>query len=136
PRLGARVLLCGPPQLLPETAPLPQASAVMPLDAALPFADAVMCLRIQHERHNGNGHLADDANDKSSQSFLSAYGLTEARLARARPHCVIMHPGPVNRDVELEGSLIEHPRSLILEQVQNGLYIRMAVMEWIAGVLP
>jgi aspartate carbamoyltransferase catalytic subunit len=133
-RLGARVILCGPPELIPDPSALPRLGAEMtlPFDEALGMADAIMCLRIQRERHAAE-ELQPDA---LAHSYLSAYGLTESRFARARPDCLIMHPGPVNRDVELAGTLVEHPRSLILDQVQSGLYIRMAVMEWIAGVLP
>lgn len=125
-RLGARVLLCGPAQLLLDP------SAALPLAEAVAQADAVMCLRIQHERHEGEGARAGE----SADSYLETYGLTEARFAGARPGCLILHPGPVNRDIELASSLVEHPQSLILEQVTNGVFMRMAVMEWIAGVLP
>lgn len=138
PRLGARVILCGPPQLLPELSQLGADAAVAyePLDTAVPQADVIMCLRIQRERHPQPGPEAGPAPAQDAPSYLSSYGLTEERFARARPSCVILHPGPVNRDIEIAGALVEHPSSLILEQVRNGLYVRMAIMEWIAGVLP
>lgn len=132
-RLGARVIVCGPRELLPSDAALRLlgATSAPSLEDALVDADAVMCLRIQRERH-----AETSSRESSAQSYLSMYGLTLERFARARPDCVLLHPGPVNRDVELAASLVEHPRSLILEQVRNGLYMRMAVMEWLAGVLP
>ena len=129
-RLGARVIFSGPPQLLPDLRT--DANTIcLPIDEALREADVVMCLRIQHERH-----ARSDAAHDGAPSYLDTYGLTEQRFGRARSNCLLMHPGPVNREVELAGSLVEHPRSLILEQVRNGLFVRMAVMEWIAGVLP
>lgn len=138
PRLGARVILCGPPQLVPELGLLTADNAVSyePLDAAIAQADVIMCLRIQRERHPQPAAEAGQAPHQDSASYLSSYGLTEERFARARPSCVILHPGPVNRDIEIAGALVEHPSSLILEQVRNGLYVRMAILEWIAGVLP
>ena len=71
----------------------------------------------------------------SRSTICKEYGLTEERFARTHPDCVLLHPGPVNRGVELAAELVEDPRSLILEQVKNGLYIRMAVLEWLARVL-
>lgn len=132
-RLGARVVVCGPPELLPADAALRLlgAESAPSLESVLAEADAVMCLRIQRERH-----ALAASSDAAPQSYLTTYGLTAERFARTRPDCVLLHPGPVNRDVELAESLVEHPRSLILEQVRNGLYMRMAVMEWLAGVLP
>jgi aspartate carbamoyltransferase catalytic subunit len=130
-RLGAQVIFSGPPQLLPESDPHAAAGSAytLPLDEAIPLADAIMCLRVQRERHQPSLPWA-------TASYLSQYGLTAERFATAPPHCLLMHPGPVNRDVELATELIAHPRSLILTQVRSGVYIRMAVMEWIAGVLP
>ncbi len=138
PRLGARVILCGPPQLVPEIEQLTTDDAVScePFDAAIAKADVIMCLRVQRERHPQPAAEAGQEPPQDSVAYLSSYGLTEERFARARPSCVILHPGPVNRDIEIAGALVEHPSSLILEQVRSGLYVRMAIMEWIAGVLP
>jgi aspartate carbamoyltransferase catalytic subunit len=140
-RLGVRVILCGPPDLVPTGSALRRlgAEAAPSLDTALGAADAVMCLRVQRERHaerHAERHVALASSEATAGAYLATYGLTCERFARARPDCLILHPGPVNRDVELAAPLVEHPRSLILEQVRNGLYTRMAVMEWIAGVLP
>lgn len=134
-RLGARIILCGPPQLVPkELLSAGGAVSYLPLDEAIPQADVIMCLRIQRERHPQSAGEAPAAGAASAASYLEAFGLTQARFARARPGCVILHPGPVNRDIEIAGALVEHPRSLILEQVRSGLYVRMAILEWIAGV--
>lgn len=138
-RLGARVIFSGPPDLLPDAkswaslADQNEPPRMLALDDAIEQADVIMCLRIQHERH----HVVSPAlSNREHTDFLSAYGLTEERFARAKPTCLILHPGPVNRDVEIASALAEHPRSLILEQVRNGLFIRMATLEWVAGVLP
>jgi aspartate carbamoyltransferase catalytic subunit len=138
-RLSARVILTGPPALLPQAeaaARFPDAE-ILPLAAALPQADALMCLRVQRERHVRS--TAGDGNDATAvpwgDAYLEQYGLTTERFATLRPDCVLLHPGPVNRGVEIDSSLVEHPRSLVLEQVRNGVYIRMALMEWIAGAL-
>ncbi len=131
-RLGAEIVLCGPSYFMPSPADLPTTVKVQmaPLDDVVDSADAIMCLRIQRERHAKATEAAGTDID-----YLSEYGLTEERFARTRPHCVLLHPGPVNRGMELAAELVEHPRSLILEQVRNGLYIRMAVLEWLARVL-
>jgi len=132
-RLGADVILSGPQQLLPTLSRIPtkQSVRIANLDDVIPIADAIMCLRVQHERHVQEGQK----NGVSAQDYLLDYGLTVKRFAKARPDCVILHPGPVNRGTELEASLVEHSRSLIVEQVRNGLYIRMAALEWLAKVI-
>ncbi len=121
--LGASVTLCGPPSLLPPSVPgwgFAHISADM--DAVLPSADAVMLLRIQKERARGD--------DMPPYADLArSYGLTVARASLLKPHCIIMHPGPVNRDVELEASLVRSSASRIERQVENGTYLRMAVLE-------
>lgn len=132
-RLGAELILSGPEHLLPTLSELPIRDSVRmaSLDEVIPYADAIMCLRVQHERHTREGK------DKgvSAQDYLLDYGLTADRFAKSRSDCVILHPGPVNRGTELEASLVEHSRSLIVEQVRNGLYIRMAALEWLAKVI-
>ena len=65
----------------------------------------------------------------SKEKYLATYGLTEERESKMKPHAIIMHPAPVNRDVELEGSLVECPRSRIVQQMSNGVYTRMAILE-------
>jgi aspartate carbamoyltransferase catalytic subunit len=92
------------------------------VDAGIAGCDVVMMLRIQRERI-GSTDAPDDA------EYHRRHGLTAARLARAKPDCIVMHPGPVNRGVELASEVMDGPRSVILEQVANGVAVRMAVLE-------
>jgi aspartate carbamoyltransferase catalytic subunit len=121
PKLGARVRLVGPPSLLPEEGSgLP---CFTDLDAGIAGCDVVMMLRIQRERmeESVSGSLAD---------FHQLYGLTLARLERAAPGALVMHPGPMNRGVEIDGEVADHPtRSAIREQVEMGVAVRMAVLD-------
>jgi aspartate carbamoyltransferase catalytic subunit len=120
PKLGAEVRLVGPPSLLPEESGLPTFNE---LDEGIAGADVVMMLRIQRERmeESVSGSLAD---------FHARYGLTMERLERAAPDALVMHPGPMNRGVEIDGEVADHPaRSAILEQVEMGVAIRMAVLD-------
>ncbi|RDI96430.1 aspartate carbamoyltransferase catalytic subunit [Meiothermus sp. QL-1] len=119
PRLGAQVVACGPATLLP--AHLPGASLTTRLQEALEEADAVMVLRLQKERMD-RGLLP------SIPEYIAGYQLTEARLAWAKPEAPLLHPGPMNRDVELEGTLADSTRSLVERQVANGQAVRMAVL--------
>jgi aspartate carbamoyltransferase catalytic subunit len=141
---GAEVVLCGPATLLPETfaqfadAP-PPGQDVDPvvqrgsirverdLDQALAGADAVMTLRLQQERMNQ--HLLT-----SLESYHRAYGLTHARLSGCSPDVPVLHPGPVNRGVEMSGALLDDPqRSLVEQQVTNGIAVRMALLYLMAA---
>ncbi len=116
--LGARVFCAGPPALLPQA--LPGATLTSSLEEALEEADAVMALRLQRERmEEGLVHLED---------YIAHYQITEKRLAKAKPQAPLLHPGPMNRDLELEGSLADSPRSLVTQQVRNGVAVRMAVL--------
>ncbi|UUR08856.1 aspartate carbamoyltransferase catalytic subunit [Sphingomonas glaciei] len=117
PRLGATVRLAGPPSLLPSD------SNGLSLDEAIAGADAVMMLRVQRER------LDEDLGDAPGE-YLRLYGLTPERLALAAPGAVVLHPGPMNRGVEIADEVADLPgRSLILRQVANGVAMRMAVLE-------
>jgi aspartate carbamoyltransferase catalytic subunit len=117
PRLGAEVRLAGPPELLPDG--IPQLS----VDEAIDGADVVMMLRVQRER------LEEDFGDAPGE-FLSRYGLTAQRLARASPGAAVMHPGPMNRGVEIDSLIADDPeRSLITLQVEMGVAVRMACLE-------
>ncbi|MBC5806254.1 MAG: aspartate carbamoyltransferase [Candidatus Eremiobacter antarcticus] len=125
--LGAAVTLCGPPSLLPPSEPgwgFAQLSS--DFDAVLSAADALMLLRVQKERA-----LGDDL--PPYEDLAKWYGLTQARASMLAPHCIIMHPGPVNRDIEVEGQLMRNERSRIDRQVENGVYVRMAVLERTLG---
>jgi aspartate carbamoyltransferase catalytic subunit len=121
PKLGAKVRLVGPPSLLPAgESGLP---AFTDFDEGIEGADVVMMLRIQRERmeESVSGSLAD---------FHARYGLTMKRLERAAPDAIVMHPGPMNRGVEIDGEVADHPtRSAIREQVEMGVAVRMAVLD-------
>jgi len=118
PRLGATVRLAGPAMLMPDDLHQPHS-----VDEAIEGADVVMMLRVQRER------LEEELGDAPGE-YLARYGLTAERLARAAPNAVIMHPGPMNRGVEIEGELADDPdRSLIALQVEYGVAVRMACLE-------
>jgi aspartate carbamoyltransferase catalytic subunit len=121
PKLGAELRLVAPPALLPaESGGL---ATFTDLDEGLEGADVVMMLRIQRERMEAgvSGGLAD---------FHARYGLTMKRLERAAPDAIVMHPGPMNRGVEIDSEVADHPtRSAILEQVEMGVAVRMAVLD-------
>ena len=122
PRLGAEVHLAGPPEFMPDGVP------PLSIDEAIAGADVVMMLRIQRER------LDEDLNDAPGE-YLARYGLTEARLATASPRAVVMHPGPMNRDVEIASAVADDPqRSLITLQVEMGVAVRMACLELLLAV--
>jgi len=123
PRLGARVLLCGPKELLPEQAARsgPGIEIERDFEAALKQSQAVMMLRIQAERLAG---LQLDLDE-----YKSHYQLTGQRLAAFAPKAVVLHPGPIIRGLEITAGVADGVQSAILEQVTNGLAIRMAVME-------
>lgn len=114
-RLGAEVRLAGPEKLVPEGA--------VSVDEAISGADVVMMLRVQRER------LEEDLGDAPGE-YLQRYGLTAKRLAMAAPNAVVMHPGPMNRGVEIDGAIADDPeRSLITLQVEYGVAIRMACLD-------
>jgi aspartate carbamoyltransferase catalytic subunit len=123
PRLGARVLLCGPKELLPELAigAGPGIAIERSFDAALQQSQVVMMLRIQAERLAG---LQLDL-----EQYKASYQLTGDRLQRLAPKAVVLHPGPIIRGLELTAGVADGPQSAILEQVHNGVAIRMAVVE-------
>jgi aspartate carbamoyltransferase catalytic subunit len=123
PRLGARVLLCGPKELLPELAAKagPGIEIERDFDAALRQSQAVMMLRIQAERLAG---LQLDLAE-----YKANYQLTGPRLAAHAPEAIVMHPGPIIRGLEVTAGVADGPQSVILEQVKNGVAIRMAVVE-------
>ncbi|MGA2726698.1 MAG: aspartate carbamoyltransferase catalytic subunit [Terracidiphilus sp.] len=123
PRLGARVLLCGPPQFLPElaTGAGPGISIERDFDVALQQSQVVMMLRIQAER------LAGQQIDL--EQYKASYQLTGQRLASHAPAALVMHPGPIIRGLELTAGVADGSQSVILEQVTNGVAIRMAVVE-------
>ncbi len=120
--MGVRELrLCGPASLLPETSEVPGCQVLEDFDAAIEGVDAVIMLRLQKERMAAT-LLPDEA------SYFQQYGLTPERLARAAPGCLVMHPGPINRGIEIDPAVADGAQSRILEQVGNGVFVRMAVL--------
>jgi aspartate carbamoyltransferase catalytic subunit len=120
PKLGAELRVVGPPALLPEAGSVP---AFTDFDHGIEGCDVVMMLRIQRERMEESvaGSLAD---------FHALYGLTMERLDRWAPNALVMHPGPMNRGVEIDSEVADHPgRSAIREQVELGVAVRMAVLD-------
>ncbi|MCI4644517.1 MAG: aspartate carbamoyltransferase catalytic subunit [Hyphomonadaceae bacterium] len=129
-QLGARVRLAGPRTLLPGDASDWGAEMVTTdLSAALDGADIVMMLRLQLERMDG-------AYLPSRREYFRFYGLTQARLKLAAPDALVMHPGPMNRGIEIESAIADGPRSVITEQVEMGVAVRMAVLDMLAGSAP
>ena len=125
--LGAgEIRVCGPASLLPDDATLDGCVVGDDLDAALDGVDAVMMLRLQRERMV-DGLVA------SLEDYRRDYGLTEARLRLAAPGAVVLHPGPMNRGVEIDDAVADGPQSLVLRQVANGGAVRMAVLEALLG---
>ncbi|HRC26644.1 MAG TPA: aspartate carbamoyltransferase catalytic subunit [Alphaproteobacteria bacterium] len=124
-RLGAKVRLIAPPSLMPERLPVEGVETFASMEEGLPGADIVMMLRVQKERME-EGEIPSDG------AYFERYGLTQARLALAGPKARVMHPGPMNRGVEIADDVADDPaRSLILGQVSNGVAVRMAVMDLI-----
>jgi aspartate carbamoyltransferase catalytic subunit len=116
------IRVCGPASLLPDDATLHGCKVSQDFDAALEGVDAVMTLRIQRER-------MEDGLISSLEDYHRDYGLTATRLRRAAPDAVVMHPGPMNRGVEISDEVADGPQSLILKQVNNGVAARMAALE-------
>lgn len=125
-KLGARVTVVGPPTLLPREIERLGVQVTTDLDAALRDADAVNMLRIQREREK-------QVLFPSLREYAKLFGLGQERLRRHAPGVIVMHPGPINRGVELSGSVADGPNSVILEQVTNGLAVRMAVLFLVTG---
>jgi aspartate carbamoyltransferase catalytic subunit len=124
--LGAEVTLVAPPTLLPVAVGSWPCSVCYDLDAALPKADVVMMLRVQQERMNA-------AYFPSVREYSRRYGLDAARMALLPEHAIVMHPGPMNRGVEIAADVADSARSTIVEQVANGVSVRMAVLYLLLG---
>ncbi len=125
-KLGANVTLVGPTTLVPSEFSRLGVKVVHKLDDVLEKADVINLLRIQHERQRKEYF-------PGLGEYISLFGLTKARAARLKPECLIMHPGPINRGVEIDSDVADGDRSVILEQVTNGLAVRMAVLYLCAG---
>lgn len=116
------IRVCGPAALLPDDGTTDGLQVTQDLDAALDRADVVMTLRLQRER-------MQDGLVESLEGYHAAYGVTAQRLRRASADVVVMHPGPINRGVEITDEVADGPQSLVLQQVHNGVAVRMAVLE-------
>jgi aspartate carbamoyltransferase catalytic subunit len=124
-KMGAQVILCGPPTLLPQGFG-DLARVTWRMDEAIEGADVIMMLRIQLERMSGGFF-------PTLREYHMRYGLTVERLARAAKDVLVMHPGPLNRGVEISSEVADGPHSVILEQVTSGVAVRMAVLYLLLG---
>ena len=125
-KLGADVCVCGPATLMPPGVERFGVRASTSVDAAVEGADVVMLLRIQNERMSGSFF-------PTLREYFNVFGMTVERLERAKPDVILMHPGPMNRGVEIDSELADGPFSVILDQVANGVAVRMAVLYLLAG---
>jgi aspartate carbamoyltransferase catalytic subunit len=125
-KLGAEVWVSAPATLMPPGIDRFGVRATTRIDEAVEGADVVMMLRIQQERMTGHFF-------PSTREYFTLFGMTEARLRRAAPDVIIMHPGPMNRGVEIASEVADGPYSVILDQVANGVAVRMAVLYLLAG---
>lgn len=127
-KFGARVVLCGPPPLLPQELKKlsPCVSLEYDLNRAITGADVIMMLRVQLERQN-------DPYFPSTQEYFQFYGLQAEHMKKAAPEAIVMHPGPINRGREISSEVADSSCSVILNQVENGIAVRMAVMDLLIG---
>ncbi len=141
-RLGAEVVVVGPPTLAPRSLESLGCRVEHELDGVLGAVDAVNMLRIQFERHSGGaGGGGGGEATKGSPAFPSlreykqAFALTRERLTRLKEGAVVMHPGPMNRGIEIDGEVADSPQSVIFRQVEHGLSVRMAALYLCVGAL-
>jgi len=125
-KLGAKVTLCGPPTLVPKSLESMGCKVTYDVREAISNADIINLLRIQHERQQHSMF-------PSLGEYSKLFGLNRERLAWTKPDALIMHPGPINRGVEIESEIADSERSVVLEQVTNGLAVRMAVLFLVNG---
>lgn len=127
-KLGAKVTLCGPSTLVPKVFEEinPNVRVTYDVEEAIAGADVINLLRIQHERQRQTMF-------PSIGEYASLFGLSKARFAKTKPDVLIMHPGPINRGVEINSEVADGERSVVLEQVTNGLAVRMAVLFLVNG---
>jgi aspartate carbamoyltransferase catalytic subunit len=124
--LGCELTLVGPPTMMPDRLDGWPVAVAHDFDDVLPDVDVVYLLRIQHERIN-------DALFPTLREYATRWGLSAARAARLKPDTLVMHPGPMNRGIEIAGEVADSTRSLITEQVTNGVAVRMAVLWSLLG---
>ena len=127
--LGAHVTLVAPPTLLPVGVETWPCKISFNIDDVLPTSDVVMMLRVQLERMNASFF-------PSAREYSRRYGLDESRMATLSDKAIVMHPGPMNRGMEITANVADSSRSVIVEQVTNGVHVRMAVLYWLLGGAP
>ena len=125
-KMGADVVVCGPATLLPPGIGALGVRVTTSIDDAIAGADVIMMLRVQHERMQGLFL-------PSVREYFRIFGLTPARMELAAPDAIVMHPGPMNRGVEIDSAVADGPWSVILDQVANGIAVRMAVLYLLSG---
>ena len=125
-KLGAQVTLCGPSTLVPRVFEQMGCRVTYNVDEAIADADVINLLRIQHERQRKTMF-------PSIGEYTTLFGLTQARFENTKPEVLIKHPGPINRGVEINSEVADCARSVVLEQVTNGLAVRMAVLFLVSG---
>ncbi|WP_105114709.1 aspartate carbamoyltransferase catalytic subunit [Streptococcus suis] len=123
-RLGAEIFFAGPEEWYAEEFDV--YGQHVTIDDIVDTVDVLMLLRVQHERHDGAGSF-------SKETYNRLHGLTDARYKRLKDRAIVMHPAPVNRDVEIDDHLVEAPKSRIVRQMQNGVFVRMAILEAIVN---
>lgn len=119
-RLGAEIFFAGPKEWYSEEFDI--YGQHVPIDEIVEEVDVMMLLRVQHERHDGQGSF-------SKEEYNRQFGLTLDRYNRLKERAIVMHPAPVNRDVEIDDSLVEAPKAKIVQQMTNGVFVRMAILE-------
>jgi aspartate carbamoyltransferase catalytic subunit len=119
-KFGMEIYLCGPDELIPSNTN--SFIKKVNFDEILPKVDAVMMLRIQLERH--------ESLELDAASYYKEFGMTPDRVNKMQDHAIILHPGPFNRGVEIADEIVEHPKSRIFKQMSNGVFARMAILEW------
>lgn len=122
-KLGIETFLSGPDYFLPKLSALPQSCEIKDFDQIIPSIDVLMFLRIQNERHSIKDWNIDD--------YHINFGLSDARVNMLKNTAIFMHPAPVNRGVEIADHLIEHEKSRIFKQMKNGVFVRMAIFDWL-----
>ena len=125
-KMGARVTLCAPPTLMPKGIESYGVTVTFDMNEAIDGADVIMMLRIQKERQSGFFF-------PSEREYSRRYGLNRERLNRAKPDVLVMHPGPINRGLEISPDVADGPHSIILDQVTNGVAVRMALLYLVTG---
>jgi aspartate carbamoyltransferase catalytic subunit len=125
-KMGSQVVLFGPPTMIPKGIETLGVTVAPSLDKAIEGADIIMMLRIQKERQK-------DFLMATEREYARHYGLNQKRLAMAKKDVLIMHPGPMNRGVEIDSEVADGPNSIILEQVTNGVAVRMALLLFVSG---